>query len=344
MRFPLFAAALFPGILLYSHQGGATGSPRALLAVSGDARANCISAQALEERVEADMGSDIFTRDSPALVIRIVWTSLEGRWGAEIRAETLAGARYGTRRLAERSANCRELDDALVLVLGLILDEMLELPPPLKQETTSESAPPAKTETRRTEAVVLHAPERSGVSRTESAKAAGSGEWLIGAEGRVSARILPRLAPGVVLSVGHQWNSTLRTGVSAELMLPQEISTSSRDSVEFDGARALLFTCVQLGDTLRIGPCLGALLTTVRAQGQGFEQNYAQRAWLWGGQGELRAVFPHGRRMRLTLAAAIGVNTESRTFSISSASGSTVAAVAHAIVPSGGLGVEFGLW
>ena len=81
---------------------------------------SCIDAAALTTAVEARLGRPVFVRsEAPAVII-------DGRaspgWHVAIAVRGADGATIGERVLDKSAADCRALDEALVLVLSLIID------------------------------------------------------------------------------------------------------------------------------------------------------------------------------------------------------------------------------
>jgi hypothetical protein len=99
----------------------AAGPPRHALRWTREPGAEtCTSADALEAAVETRLGRLVFARaEKPAVII-------EGRvspsWHVGIQVRNADGSAIGERVLDERATDCRALDDALVLVISLIID------------------------------------------------------------------------------------------------------------------------------------------------------------------------------------------------------------------------------
>ncbi len=85
----------------------------------------CMPAEALEARVEAQLGRSVFVHEPAAsedVVVELQQT-LEGTGIAvSLELRTPEGQRLGLRTLRTESADCRTLDDELVLVFALLID------------------------------------------------------------------------------------------------------------------------------------------------------------------------------------------------------------------------------
>ena len=90
----------------------------------------CIDAEALSIAVEARLGRAVFVRtEQPAVIIE---AHVSPGWRVAIAVRGADGSAIGERVLDEAAADCHALDDALVLVIALIIDPNAALrePPP----------------------------------------------------------------------------------------------------------------------------------------------------------------------------------------------------------------------
>ena len=94
---------------------------------------SCIAADALAGAVEARLGRRVFTRtEQPAVIID---ARVSPRWHVAVAVGGADGSSIGERVLDEPAAECHALDDALVLVLALIIDpDAASRPPPVPGE------------------------------------------------------------------------------------------------------------------------------------------------------------------------------------------------------------------
>jgi hypothetical protein len=81
---------------------------------------SCIDADALTTAVEARLGRPVFVRTEPPAVI--VEGHVSPSWHVAIAVRGTDGSAIGERVLDEPSVNCHALDEALVLVISLIID------------------------------------------------------------------------------------------------------------------------------------------------------------------------------------------------------------------------------
>jgi hypothetical protein len=81
---------------------------------------SCIDAGSLAAAVEARLGRTVFTRTEPPAVI--IDAQASPGWHVAIAVRGADGTAIGERVLDDPATNCRALDDALVLVIALIID------------------------------------------------------------------------------------------------------------------------------------------------------------------------------------------------------------------------------
>jgi hypothetical protein len=81
----------------------------------------CVDAGALAGAVEARLGRSVFTRTDSSAAVTID-ARVSPHWHVAISVHGANGNAIGERMLDEPGANCHALDDALVLVLALIID------------------------------------------------------------------------------------------------------------------------------------------------------------------------------------------------------------------------------
>ena len=96
----------------------------------------CIDAPALTAAVEARLRNRVFGETDAAVIIEAHVQTMTPGWHVAIAVRRDDGTLIGKRELDERSPNCRVLDEALVLMIALIVD------PDAAMRTTASSAPP----------------------------------------------------------------------------------------------------------------------------------------------------------------------------------------------------------
>jgi hypothetical protein len=115
----------------------------------------CIDASALMAAVDARLGRSVFTQQEPAIVIEAHVRPIERGWNVAISVRAPDGTMTGQRELEEPASDCRALDDALVLVLALIVDPDAAMrepkpptppPPPPPNPPLPPSPPPPRAE------------------------------------------------------------------------------------------------------------------------------------------------------------------------------------------------------
>src|SRR3954447_18622305 len=149
--------------LLWSRAGFALdANPRVALGLTrGEGTETCLRAAAIERAVERRLRRHVFARDeSPDLRIDVALArEADGAWSARLVLRGRRGAELGARELDTHAAHCSALDDALVLVVALLVDspearaqesadsEPLA-PAPSEATQSTKATPPAPRETR----------------------------------------------------------------------------------------------------------------------------------------------------------------------------------------------------
>ncbi|MBA3500509.1 MAG: hypothetical protein H0T65_09060 [Deltaproteobacteria bacterium] len=122
------------GMLLLHRAAHADSARHVLLWTRAPAADACIDAPTLMAAVDARLGRSVFTEQKDAaIVIEAHVRPIERGWHVAISVRGSDGTLTGQRELEEPAADCRALDDALVLVLALIVDPdaaMRDSPPP----------------------------------------------------------------------------------------------------------------------------------------------------------------------------------------------------------------------
>ena len=136
----LAALALFA-----SHEAHADGSARhALRWTRGPGAEACIDAPALIAAVETRLGYHVFGETDAAVIIEAHVQPKASGWHVAIAVRRSDGTLLGMRELDERLADCRVLDEALVLMIALIVDPdaATREPPPIVPPVTPPRPPP----------------------------------------------------------------------------------------------------------------------------------------------------------------------------------------------------------
>lgn len=248
----------------------------ALRWVQRDGADTCIGDRELAAAVTARLG------DGPAhgktkLVIDGEIAPSDSGWTAAIHTTDEHGVALGQRDLHEPAADCRTLDDKLVLVIALIIDpELLDEAP----------APPAALER-----VAVIAPKRS---------------WHVGASVAVLASrgMLP----------GFGFGTAIAARIEPPQIWPIEVSATlwpyDRAKAAPGGARLLQLTgglavCPRLAGPLAL--CVGAEAGEVRARGYGFDRNELQHELLLDGTLALRLDWQLGTAVGVRIGAGAWV-------------------------------------
>ena len=308
------------GCLLWSRAGFALdANPRVTLELSRrEGTEACIRSAALERAVERRLRRLVFARnDSPDLRIDVALArDADGAWSAKLVLRSRTGAELGARELDTHAAHCSALDDAVVLVVALLVDSpearaQANAPPetPATAATHPEPPPAPPHETRLELPPETYAPREP--FRVEMAASA------LGAVG-----VLPGAAFGgeVVLGVRPPHFIELRLRPAA--LLPQSAHAPAPDRGGRFSLLSIAFDACPLEHTLgrlRLSGCAGQRVGRVLADGFGYRRN-ASSAELYYALGiSAGAVFwvarPVGVRLGLELEAPL---TRDKYFSVGS--------------------------
>lgn len=230
---------------------------------------SCITALELGARVERHLGRSVLV--SPG----VADLSIEGRVeatggpGAPRRYRVIVGgtrrdgALLGSREMTSPNADCRALDDGVVLVVALMIDPDAFAPasrPPL-------AAPPPASLAIIDERTVVHEIERVAVASP----------WLVEASlaGVVAIARLPGAAPGVAVALRAGPSRLVAFQVSLGVVPAGTLTVGSR-AVDFTILEGGLAYCpaVALGRRIDTGGCAGLRLGAVRSQGRGFGNDH----------------------------------------------------------------------
>lgn len=262
--------ALVVALALLARPSGAELTTSALSWVRLPGSESCISTQELGARVEKHLGRSVLVSPSVADV------SLEGRVeptasassGARKYRVVIGGARrdgtlIGTRELVSPGADCRALDDGLVLVVALMIDPAALSP--VRPDLSAAPLPfPREIMREVVHERVVHEIERVKVE---------SPPWLVEASvgGVAAVERVPGTAPGLVVAVRAGPSRLVAFQMSLGVVPSGELSVGSR-SVDFTILEGGFAYCpaVALTRHVEIGGCAGLRIGAVRSHGRGF--------------------------------------------------------------------------
>ncbi len=210
----------------------------------------CIGDRELADAVTARLGR----ADHPGRASIVIDGSIapsETGWTASIRTSDEHGAVLGQRDLHEPAANCREIDDKLVLVLALIID------PELFEEPAQTPTPPTPPPRRARPVVTARAPWRFGASVV----------------GLVAAGMLPGVAVGTGLAATIEPSNAWPIEIAA-ILWPYDRAIAAPGGVKMLELTGGVAICPHLVGTL--SACVGAQAGEVRARGYGYDRNQLQ--------------------------------------------------------------------
>ncbi len=235
---------------------------------------SCIAAPELSTRVEARLGRSAFVSPSAAdLSIEGRIERKGGRFHAVVTGTRRDGTAIGTREL--EGADCRGMDDGLVLVLALMIDPDASLAP--RPQTPKEAAPP---EVVRERVIIREVHEVRETPAPEKVAPPQTPWGLDGfAEGGLALGRVPGAAPalgaGLTLVPPHFVPLELALGLVPEGSLESRGRTVSFWSVDghFRVCPALVLRPRPRPFALEASACLGLRVGTLSAKGTGFDVN-----------------------------------------------------------------------
>jgi hypothetical protein len=236
----------------------------------------CVSAEQLMADVEARLGRSVFAPAPAAeLHARVRARRASGRFVIEIALSDREGHGLGTRELSTRAPHCSSLDDSVSLVLSLAADMPLAVanggkPEPAPRLGEVVSVPPASLETPLVIPATTHAP-RLGL-RLDPTLGIGVLSGLMPAPGA-------GVELGLTLRPGGFWPVSLRGTAWAE----QRRTLASRARGATFSAQTLevgVYPWTGRLGSLEASVCVLQMLGRVRARGFGFDETWAEDAWL----------------------------------------------------------------
>jgi hypothetical protein len=306
------------GLLLWSRAGfAADANPRVALGLERGAGTDaCIRQPAIERAVERRLRRPVFARnEAPDLKIDVALArEADGAWSARLVLRGRTGTEIGARELDTHAAHCSALDDALVLVVALLVDSpearaeankpvLFEPTPPQGRPELSGIPKPAEPKPPAPGHIELP-PETYAPREPYRIELAAS---VVGAAG-----VLPGVAVGgeLLLAVRPPHFIELRLRPSA--FLPK----TTHDPTPDRGGRFSLFAVAfdacpfeREGDFLRFSACIGQRVGRMSAEGFGFKQSASSAELYYGLGASAAAVFwfarPVGLRVGLDLEAPL---------------------------------------
>src|SRR5688572_24899885 len=123
MRVAVLVATVLVMHLVASRASADTRPTHILRWTRGPGAESCIDAQMLATAVEERLGRVVFAEQAtPAVIIEAHVARATAGWHVAIAVRSADGKPLGARELDEPAADCRALDEALSLVIALIVD------------------------------------------------------------------------------------------------------------------------------------------------------------------------------------------------------------------------------
>jgi hypothetical protein len=292
--------------LLWSRAGFAVeANPRVALGLTrGEGTQACIQGGAIERAVERRLRRRVFARNEPPeLHIDVALArEADGAWSARLVLRGRSGAELGARELETQAAHCSALDDALVLVVALLVDspearaqasaasEPLA-PAPSEATQSTKATPPAPRETRLELPPETYAPREP--YRVE-----------VAANIVAAAGVLPGVSFGgeVVLGVRPPHFIELRLRPAALLAQSAQTPTPDRGG-RFSLLSVALDAC-PLADSfgqVQLSGCVGQRVGRMTAAGFGYQRNASSQELYYALGVSAAASFWFGPRVGIRL-------------------------------------------
>ena len=260
------------------------------VAITWEAPPECTQLPAFQRAFERAMGTALLDLGAPNTQVHVAFTEVERGWVVRVQVDVPGASR--TRELSVQSRACHRLDEGVLVVVGLLVDEVsreaeshpIALPEPV--EAPLVSAPPAVVE-----------PPSSPAAAPEVTHAL-EGAFILGARARVDA--LPGLAVGLHAGGELQLLRALRLGLGIELY-PEATSTRPDGSGATVSALAPYVALSGLASVtpwLELGGSVALDVMLLEARGTGLDEtrtsrglaldvlaearmNLALTSWLW---------------------------------------------------------------
>ncbi len=200
---------------------------------------SCIDAAALRIAVEARLRRRVFVdADVAPVVIEAHIAPASAGWHVAIAVRDGAGAALGARELDDPAPECRSVDDALALIIALIVDP----------DAATRAAPPTP------------------------APAAAPWQFGLAANGTAAAGLLPGAAFGGALAVTFD-APRIPPGVVRATLWREDEAASAQVGARFDLATASVALCPRVWgrDAIDVATCGGGEAGRVSARGFGFD-------------------------------------------------------------------------
>lgn len=264
--------------------------PPLRVVLSAPADGDCINEGELAARVTDRLGRQVISDQGATESVRVQLARAESGsgWRAVLSAATRGAP--AERRIDSASASCRDLDDALVLVLAAHVG-VARPGEGAEAEPTAEPPPEPPREPVRTLEEPPHA-ERDAFNAERLARARAARQmayplsWSFAATGALATGRLPGLGWGASSALQLEWRRlTLVLGALAFPAVAEALEAGAK--ARFASVAGLLRVCgtVLPGTWLRAALCMGASSGAVYARTSGLAQNTA--AWLPVTDGEL---------------------------------------------------------
>lgn len=232
----------------------------------------CIPTPELGTRIEKHLGRPVLVSPSVADVsiegrVEPVGAGASRRFRAVVGGTRRTGETIGSREITSGDADCRSLDEGLVLVVALMIDPDAATSAPEPARSDPAAAPVVTRE-------IVH--EREIVREVREVEAP-SRPWLVdaSASGLASIARLPGVAPAAAVALRAGPAKLLAFEVSLGVVPSAELAVNGGRAVDYTLLEGGIAYCpgVALARRFGIVGCAGVRVGDVRASGRGFDAN-----------------------------------------------------------------------
>jgi hypothetical protein len=194
------------GAWLPAHGAAAQSALDFSLDVEAAADARCISDAALKEQIQERVGRLVFldsTEPARRIHVRLQAAADAQSWSADIVMVDDSARVVGERQVASQGASCRQIDEALVLVISTMIgiaDEEHKTRQPAASDEPAAAAHAIASEAAPAQPPAAPPPSAAAVSR-KPASAPVHVDWLASLAASAELGLLPSVAPGASLAL-----------------------------------------------------------------------------------------------------------------------------------------------
>lgn len=280
----------------------AVSSAHADVTLHWDAPAECLDQQAFERAFARTMGASLASMSATETEVSVALERVPEGFHVHVQVASQGVSR--TRELSTRGRSCHRLDEGLLVVVGLLIDEVsvevethpIALPEVAPSVDVAPLSPPPTTEEEPSPLPVASAPSD-----------AIQGAWTLGARARYES--LPGLVGGVVASAELRLHPLVRLGLGVDLYPETSIMDADGAGASIAAlAPALTLTCLApVLSWMELGASATVDVLLVEAHGIGLDVSRTARGLSLDVLVEARANLELVSWLWLRVTAGIGI-------------------------------------